>query len=69
METKCMASDDAINSINARLSSLEEFVGGDFEDAVGENHPSVAVTIQEILESFKAQAAIVDQAIQSVADQ
>eukprot|EP00957_Ditylum_brightwellii_P032021 2427985-Ditylum_brightwellii.AAC.1 len=34
------------NNINARLTSLEDYVGGDFEDST-DNYPTIAIAIKE----------------------
>eukprot|EP00957_Ditylum_brightwellii_P206437 15348412-Ditylum_brightwellii.AAC.2 len=48
-EVNASARDAVTNNINNRLTSLEEYVGTDFEATVGDEYPTASVTIKEMI--------------------
>eukprot|EP00957_Ditylum_brightwellii_P143952 10969103-Ditylum_brightwellii.AAC.1 len=68
MENNYMVKDDATNNINARLTSLEDFVGTDYEEGVRENSPNVSIAIKEILALLKEGSEMVENACQNITE-
>eukprot|EP00957_Ditylum_brightwellii_P193241 14713833-Ditylum_brightwellii.AAC.1 len=54
--------EDIANNIKARLTSLEEYVGGEFESAI-DIYPTLMIAVKEMLESIKVHL----QRIESIA--
>eukprot|EP00957_Ditylum_brightwellii_P021808 1645441-Ditylum_brightwellii.AAC.1 len=47
MDTSNIMRDGASENINARLTSLENFVGKSYKDTVGEDYPNVSIAVKE----------------------
>eukprot|EP00957_Ditylum_brightwellii_P139979 10666161-Ditylum_brightwellii.AAC.1 len=55
--------DGASENINARLTSLENFVGNSYQDNVGENYPNVSIAGKEMLATIKTHAEHIEQVV------
>eukprot|EP00957_Ditylum_brightwellii_P026977 2039533-Ditylum_brightwellii.AAC.1 len=55
--------DGASESINARLTDLENFVGNSYKDAVGEDYPYVLIAVKEMLATLKPHAEHIEQVV------
>eukprot|EP00957_Ditylum_brightwellii_P148931 11338837-Ditylum_brightwellii.AAC.1 len=61
MDASYIMRDGASENINARLISLENFVGNSYEDTVGEDYPNVSIAVKEMLTTLKTHAECIEQ--------
>eukprot|EP00957_Ditylum_brightwellii_P199542 15211294-Ditylum_brightwellii.AAC.1 len=56
--------EDVFNIINARLTSLEGYVGGNYETFI-ENYPTISIAIKEMLANIAVHMARIHRAIRN----
>eukprot|EP00957_Ditylum_brightwellii_P015069 1136967-Ditylum_brightwellii.AAC.1 len=55
VDTSSQTRDAVTNNANAQVTSLEEYVGADCEETVGDRHPASSVAIKEMIARIKEQ--------------
>eukprot|EP00957_Ditylum_brightwellii_P164128 12496762-Ditylum_brightwellii.AAC.1 len=61
METNQSKREEVMDNVNTHLTSLEDYVGGDYQEAVGDMYPNVSIAIREMLTRLKGHTSSVEK--------